>query len=162
MRWFLAVITLAALAGCDSANSGGSTAGTFTAQISGDLAKSFAGVASFGSVPDADMFTLALSSTVGDAVSIARRVPVRPGTGTFPIRDVGTAIETDEFFATIVLLSEDVVFQSTAGTMQVSASGPQQLSGTVSFEAETSDGREVVLTATFSAICPLTTTGSCE
>jgi hypothetical protein len=162
MRWIITLLLTAALIGCDTADSGGSTAGTFTAQISGDLAKSFSGVASFGSVAEQEIFTLALSSTAGDMVSIAKPVSGRPATGSHPIRDVGTAIETDEFWATIVLLAEDVVFQSTSGTMQISSSGPQQLSGTISFDAFTADGREVVLSANFNAICGLPTAGSCD
>ncbi len=165
MRWILAFLVLGLLAACDSnePGGGGQAAGTFTAQISGDLAKSFSGVASFGSVTgESEIFTLALSTTVGDMVSVARLGAGRPGTGTITILDVGAGVSSQAYWGTVVLLQEDVVFQSTSGTMQISTSSAQQLSGSLSFDAVTNDGREVVVSASFNAVCGIVASGSCD
>jgi len=148
--------------GCDS-DSTDLDSGTFQAQITGDVTKSFSGVASFGSVTAQDQaFALSLSSPSGDAIAIARMVPGRPPNGTIVIADVDAGAENNAFWGNVVLLDEGVVLQSVSGMMQITTSTSTTLSGTLTFDATAAGGLTAVVTASFNAVCGVMTGGSCD
>jgi hypothetical protein len=167
-----AALLLAACGGDDDPTGPGDVAGSsFSANVAGDITRTFSGKAAFGVDADDEFtgFGLVLGITsngVGEAnnVYFYREQAATPGVGQHTIGDAATDAEVpaQQFGATMVLDAGTATAQlclSTSGTLTVQSSSAQHLKGTFSIQAEClqnsdplADPQSVTITGSFDAI----------
>ncbi len=154
MRPIVLIACVLVLSACDAADAlDDLSSGSFQAQVSGAVTTTMQGEASFSVADGSDGFVVVMVPGIVDMLSLERAEQGRPSTGSYVIGDSFAGTAPGEFLGTLILVADDGVFQSTAGSLQITASSSSEVRGSFSFGARDDKGRDVTVSGAFAATC---------
>ena len=154
----LALLSTVAFTGCgrdgDDRGFGPDNPGSFTANVTGDVTANLSGIAAFAVFDDGttEVFEVALMAGTfangTDAITFVREGSRRAGNGTYSI-----GVAAGNMRGTLHVLATSATFTFTSGSVTITSSRENGVSGHFTVGGEDTSGNTISITGSFSAEC---------